>query len=92
MAKNENVKLNEDGTADITLSRPIEISGTKVSAFRMSEPTVQTQLDMDAAKGSDVEKEIGMFANLCMQSPADIKRLPLRDYKRLQAAFDLFTD
>ena len=38
-------------------------------------------------QGRDSAKEIAMFANLCEVSPDDIKRLTLRDYKKLQVAF-----
>jgi hypothetical protein len=81
-----------DGFADIELSRPLEIDGAKVSTLRMREPTVADQIAMEKTKGTDAEREINMIANLCMQTPADIGRLPLRDYKRVQGAFMGFTD
>ena len=42
--------------------------------------------------GSDAAREIQTFANLCEQAPDDIRRLPLKDYKRLQAAYVNFID
>jgi len=80
------------GFADITLSRPIEINGAKVSALRMREPTVADQMAADAYGGSDAQKELAAFANLCEVSPDDLKKLPMRDYKRLQKAFVSFLD
>lgn len=81
-----------EGFVDITLSRPLEIGGTKVSTVRMREPTVDDQLAADRAKGTDAEKEIAMMANLAEISPDDIKRMPLKDYKRLQLGFMGFID
>ena len=51
------------------------------------EPTVGDQLVADEMKGSEAAKEIATLANLCQVAPDDIKRLTLKDYKRLQAAF-----
>lgn len=39
----EYLKFNDDGSADITLSRPADIGGTKVAVLRMREPTVGDQ-------------------------------------------------
>lgn len=72
---------------DIKLSSPLTIAGAQVKVLRMREPTVADQLAGEEAKGSDSTKEIAMFANLCELAPDDIKRLTLRDYKKLQAAF-----
>lgn len=83
------LKIGE-GHIDITLTRPMTIDGGSVRALRMREPLVNDQLAMDAAKGSDADKEITLFSNLCEVSPDDIKKLTLRDYKRVQAAFGNF--
>lgn len=75
------------GFVDVELSRPMDIDGAQVKALRMREPTVADQLASEEMKGSDSAKEIAMLANLCEVSPDDIKRLTLKDYKKLQAAF-----
>lgn len=92
MAKIPDYITEGEGFVDITLSRPFEVHGAKVATVRMREPTVDDQLAADGAKGSDAAKEITMMANLAEISPDDIKRLPLRDYKRLQAGFMVFID
>lgn len=84
-------KSLEDGLIDITLKRPIEIDGVKVSALRMREPLVADQLASSAAKGGSEEKEIALFANLCEISPDDLQRMTMRDYKQLQQAYMDFT-
>lgn len=81
-----------DGHADVALSRGIGISGARVMALRMREPTVADQLVLDKMKGSDAENEIALLANLCALAPDDIKTLSLRDYRRAQAAFLGFQD
>jgi hypothetical protein len=80
------------GFVDVELSRPMVIDGAQVKALRMREPTVADQLASEEMKGSDSAKEIAMLANLCEVSPDDIKRLTLKDYKKLQGAFLGFLD
>lgn len=75
---------------DIELSSALEIDGAQIKSVRMREPTVGDQLASDEVKGSDAAKEIAMFANLCEIAPADIKRLTLRDYRKLQQAYTDF--
>ena len=78
---------DNNGYIDVELSRPMTIDGAQVKALRMREPTVADQLASEEMKGSDSAREIAMLANLCEVSPDDIKRLTLKDYKKLQAAF-----
>jgi hypothetical protein len=80
------LKYNEDGSADITLSRPREIDGVKTAAVRMREPLVEDQTATDHLE-TDSARERAMLANLCMVSPGAIQKLPLSEYKRLQTAF-----
>lgn len=80
-------KVQDTGYVDVELSRPLEVDGAKVTKLRMREPTVGDQLVADEMKGSDAAKEIATLANLCQIAPDDIKKLTLKDYKRLQAAF-----
>lgn len=75
------------GFVDVALSRPIEIDGAQVTVLRMREPTVADQLMLDDLKGGDATKEVTLVANLCEVTPDDIKRLTLRDYRKVQQAF-----
>ena len=75
------------GFVDVELARALDIDGAQVKALRMREPTVADQLASEEMKGGDSAKEIAMLANLCEISPDDIKRLTLKDYKKVQAAF-----
>lgn len=87
------LKFNhETGHCDITLSRPLNIAGANVTVLRMREPTVADQEIASELNGSDAAREIQTFANLCEQAPDDIRRLPLKDYKRLQDAYVNFID
>lgn len=86
------MKVNDDGSVTITLSRPIEINGAKVPTLTMREPTVGDQVVSNEVRGSDVVKEITLFANLCTISPDDVRRLPVRDYNRMQESFGNFID
>lgn len=80
------------GFVDVELSRPIEIDGAQVTVLRMREPTVADQLMLDELKGGDATKEVTLVANLCEVAPEDIKRLTLRDYRKVQQAFAGFLD
>ncbi|KIQ80035.1 hypothetical protein RW26_13435 [Aeromonas sp. L_1B5_3] len=86
------MKFNDDCSADITLSRPADIGGTKVAVLRMREPTVGDQEIAFQISGSDAAKEITMFANLCGVAPDDVRKFPLRDYGRMQKAYSVFTN
>jgi hypothetical protein len=79
-----------EGVAIIELNTPLDISGTKVKSLSMREPSVNDQLAADALGGSDAVKEIHTMANLMDLTPDDIKKLKLRDYKRVQAAYTGF--
>lgn len=84
--------LENEGFADIQLSRPLEIAGARTSALRMREPTVGDQLAAEKTRGEPADRELALFANLCEISPDDLKKLPMRDYKRVQAAYSGFLD
>lgn len=91
MATKEFIKIG-DGVVEITLSRPLDISGSKVKVLRMREPTVNDQLVMEESQKSDAMKELTLMANLCDMSPDDIRLLTLRDYKRVQVGLQTFFD
>lgn len=86
------IKVNEDGCVTVTLSRPFEINGANVAYVVMREPTLDDQVVSQETRGSDTVKEITLFSNLCTIAPSDVRKLPLRDYLRLQAAFANFID
>jgi hypothetical protein len=92
MADKKHPHLAEgNGFIDITLAKPTKVNGADQSALRMREPTVaDMELHQDGV-GSEAAKEVAMFANLCEVAPADIRAMSLRNYKRLQDAFALFT-
>lgn len=79
-----------DGFTDITLSRPLDVGGAKVSMVRMREPLVRDQSVMSKMDGDNSEKEITLFANLCGILPSDVELMPVRDYSRLQTAYLAF--
>lgn len=78
---------NSAGFVDVELTRPLDIDGAQVKKLRLREPTVGDQLAADEYKGGDAAKELFTMANLCQVTPDDLKKLTLRDYKKLQEAF-----
>lgn len=85
------LQINDDNIV-VTLKTGMTIDGVKVKSITMREPTVEDNLAMDAFKGSDGEKELFIFGNLCGLAPTDIRTLTLRDYGRVQKAFQNFID
>jgi hypothetical protein len=71
----------------ITLKFPLE-NGTKGLTLRR--PKVRDMLASEKAKGSDGEKEVVLFANLCEVTPEEIGALDMIDYKQLQEAYQNF--
>lgn len=78
---------------EITLAKALDVDGAKVNVIAMREPTVQDLLaaEMQSKGQSDAFQEIMMFSNLCSITPDQIKATTLKDYRRIQEAFKLFT-
>lgn len=81
--------IERDGFAEITLTRPRQVNGMETAVLRMREPTVEDMERYQDDKGSDAQREVRMIANLCEISPEDVRKMPLRDYARLQAGVAL---
>ena len=79
-----------EGFTDITLSRPLDVAGSKVSTVRMREPLVRDQTAIKKMDTDAEEKEIALFANLCGLVPDDLDAMPMKDYSRLQTAYMAF--
>lgn len=71
----------------IVLKYPLE-NGLK--ELNLRRPKVRDMLASDKTKGSDAEKEIALFANLCEVSPEEIGALDMADYKQLQEEYQGF--
>ena len=71
----------------IKLTHPIEADGGTVSALQLRRPVVRDMLAADKAAGTEAEKEVRMFANLCEVTPSVIEALDLTDYMMLQETY-----
>lgn len=76
----------------ITLARPATFDGAQRSTLTMREPLVRDLEQSQSAASSDAAREIQLFANLLEVSADDLRGLGLRDYKRLQEAYERFSD
>ena len=74
----------------IKLTHPVEADGGTVSALQLRRPRVRDMLAADKAAGSEAEKEVRMFANLCEVAPGVIEALDLADYTTLQETYKGF--
>lgn len=79
-----------DGFVDVTLSRPVSVSGAKLAVLRMREPLVRDQKAVNKMDGNNADKESTLFANLCDIAPSDMDELPMKDYARLSEAYTSF--
>jgi hypothetical protein len=77
---------NADDSVTVQLRRPLTVAGVDMPSLTMREPTVADQLSV-AKKATDAEREVALLANICEVAPADIGRLTMRDYGRLQEAY-----
>ena len=83
--------IERDGYAEVTLTRPRQVNGVETAVLRRREPPVEDMERFQDDKGSDAQREVRMIANLCEIPPDDLRKLPLRDYARLQSGVALFT-
>lgn len=75
---------------DITLNRPVTIGGVERKTLRMREPSVDDQEAALLMTGAPFTNEKTYFANLMEITPAEIGKLSLKDYKRVEEAFYSF--
>ena len=71
----------------IDLNYPLD-NGLKQLSIRR--PKVRDMLASEKASGSDAEKEIRLFANLCEVAPDEIESLDMADYQALQQVYSGF--
>jgi hypothetical protein len=74
----------------IKLKYPIDVAGEKITSLNLRRPKVRDMLAADKATGSDAEKEVHLFANLCEVSPDAIMELDGADYRQLQDTYSDF--
>ena len=90
--KNPEWMVLGEGFADITFSRTVTMGGVKMTSVRMREPTVEDSITTSEMEGSDALREVHAIANLVEHSPEDIRKLGMRDFRRLQMAYLSFID
>jgi hypothetical protein len=74
----------------INLKHPITLGGEEYTQLTLRRPKVRDMLGVDKQGGSDAEKEVRIFANLCEVPPSVIEELDLADYQALQGAYQDF--
>lgn len=74
----------------IELEYPVISDGLQMNMLHMRRPIVSDMLCSDKRQGSDAQKEIALFANLCEVAPSVIESVDMKDYSKLQAAYQGF--
>lgn len=76
------------GSAQIKLTRPAMVNGVQVDTVTLREPTVRdVRAATASSNGDDEQREMSLFASLAEVGSKDLEGLPMKDYKRLQAAY-----
>ncbi|WP_461210385.1 phage tail assembly protein [Desulfocurvus sp. DL9XJH121] len=74
----------------ITLEYPVRHQGHEYGQITMRRPRVGDMLAADKQGGSDMERELAMFASLCEVAPDVLRELDMKDYRKLQVAYTGF--
>jgi hypothetical protein len=74
----------------VKLKHPVSVDGQEYASLILRRPKVRDMLGADKLGGSDAEKEIRIFANLCEVPPSVIEELDLADYQALQGVYQGF--
>jgi len=75
---------------EIVLEQAITVNGESFEKLSIRAPKVRDMMTASNAEGSDVEKEVRLFATLCEVPPEVIEELTLKDYQQLQKAYEGF--
>ena len=75
---------------EIKLAEPVEVNGERFEKLTIRPPKVRDLLMASKFDGSDEEKEVRIFANLCEVPPEVIEELTIKDYQQLQKAYQDF--
>jgi hypothetical protein len=74
----------------IKLQFPVSVDGAEYNELTMRRSKVKDRLAVASMKGSDEEKEIRLFANLCEVSPEVMQELDEVDYATVQKVYMSF--
>lgn len=92
------LKVNEDHSITVTLSRDYDETGNTRNTITLREPTAREQRQFAPTSDKASPAQLGaleekMLANLADGvTPDFLGNLALRDYQRLEVAFSFFTD
>ena len=79
-------------TVDIDLEHSITVDGEEVKTLTMRVPTVGDLIDHDTyRKKNNASADPRLFANLCGIPYEAIKPLAIKDYRKVEAAYEAFT-
>ena len=74
----------------IELKHPITVDGVEIKELSMRRPKVRDMIAADKGGGTDGEREMHMFSNLCEVTTSAIEEMDMGDYVALQEAYKDF--
>lgn len=75
---------------ELNLESPIRANGIEVKTLALRRPIVADSIAAESFQGTDTQKELQLFANLCEVPPEDLQKLDLKDFRRLQEVVSSF--
>lgn len=75
----------------ITLEYPVEHGGAKYTVVKVRRHKVRDMRRAQGVKGSEADREIALFADLCEIPPEVIDELDFKDYEKIKERFESFT-
>lgn len=76
----------------VKLTYPVEVCGVKTDTLTMRRPKVRDELAVANGGGTNAERELKLFANLCEVDPSALEDLDMADYRKLQGVYKAFFD
>lgn len=71
----------------VSLEYPITVNGQEIDRLSLRRPRVGDQMAMRKHSKDEAAQEIFLFSALAEVSPADIEKLDMKDYQKLQEVY-----
>ncbi|MCB2187685.1 MAG: phage tail assembly protein [Deltaproteobacteria bacterium] len=75
---------------NIVLDFPLTIDGREVTSLALRRPKVRDLLEAQKSGGNDSEQELALFGRLTGVNPEELRNLDMRDYRKVQRAYEAF--
>ena len=88
--KDDAPDFSRQASATVELIFPRKLNGVETGSVSMRRPTIGDRIRNGKINGTDEDRELALFSDLCMLPPAELLTLDLMDYFRVQETFRSF--